>query len=71
MTIKQMNRERFYDALNEYRQALTVGHEVDGYRFTVASIAIHLASGADGVTTRMRRLVSAARTEAKKNRQAA
>lgn len=52
MTLKQFARAAFYRSLNEYRQALESGQGI-----VTASLKVHAASGADGVTVAMRRMV--------------
>ena len=55
MTIKQFNRTAFYNALEEYRKALR-----EGTNLVMASVRVHAASGADGVTQNMQRMIGRA-----------
>ena len=64
MTIKQFNRQHFFDCLQAYKEALTTGKNL-----TIACILIHSAQGMDGVPKYFKRYITQAEKEVEENAQ--
>jgi hypothetical protein len=63
LTIKQLAREKFWEALDEYKEALSTGENI-----VWASLQVHMALNGEGIPKSYRRLVTKAFSEAGKEK---